>query len=202
LSYAFIVYKGVEGVVAIVAEARADAPPGRRRVWRTLGAVAVPAVAVAAVAAAATIVATGGGDEAAAVTPATCDRSPALCNRPLNDVAFAATHNSMASVTIKSWLFGQQDGTISEQLNDGIRGLLIDSYYGFPTKGGVRTDLSTLPKRAAAEQQLGPEAVKAAERIRSRLGNKTTTSRAPSSAPACSISSIAALWGRSPRCGR
>jgi hypothetical protein len=129
------------------------------------------------VAVAATIVATGGGDEAAAVTPATCDRSPSLCNRPLNDVAFAATHNSMASVTIKSWLFGQQDGTISEQLNDGIRGLLIDSYYGFPTKGGVRTDLSTLPKRAAAEQQLGPEAVKAAERIRSRLGNKTTGPR-------------------------
>jgi hypothetical protein len=175
----FIVYKGVEGVVAVAGGARSGAPSApsasgaRWRVRRFLAVVAGPVIAVAALATAATIVVTGGGDEAAAVAPATCDLSPALCDRPLNDVAMAATHNSMASVTIKSWLFGQQDGTIADQLKEGIRGLLIDTYYGFPVKRGVRTDLSTVPKRALAEQEIGPEAVKAAERIRARLGDST-----------------------------
>lgn len=168
----YIIYRGVAGVVAVASGARVDARGARRRLRWVLGAAAGPVIAVVAVAGAATVVATGGGDEAAAVTPATCDGSPRLCQRPLNRVAFPATHNSMASVTIRSWLFGQQDGTISDQLNHGIRGLLIDTYYAFPVKGGVRTDLATLPKRTLAEQEIGPEAVKAAERIRGRLGDR------------------------------
>jgi hypothetical protein len=168
----YVIYQGVQGVVTVAAEARSGAPPQERGLRRIFALAAGPAIAAAAVLGATAIVATGGGDEAAAVTPATCEDSPALCSRPLNDVALPATHNSMASVTIRSWLFGQQDGTIADQLRDGIRGLLIDTYYGFPVKGGVRTDLETLPKRALAEQQIGPEAVKAAERIRSRLGSR------------------------------
>jgi hypothetical protein len=78
----------------------------------------------------------------------------------------------MASVSIPTWLFGQQDATISEQLNDGIRGLLIDTYYGFPAGNAVRTDLSSVPKRQLAVQEIGEPAVKAAERIRSRIGDR------------------------------
>ena len=168
----FLIYMGVKGIVAVAAGLRADPQAGRWRVRRAVAVTAGPAIAVAVVAAAATVLATGGGDEAAAVKPATCDLSPALCDRRLNRVAFAATHNSMASVTIPTWLFGQQDGTISEQLHDGIRGLLIDTYFGFPVKGGVRTDLASLPKRDVAEQELGAAAVKAAGRIRARLGDE------------------------------
>ena len=167
----FLIYMGVQGVVAVAAGARVG-PGAGRRVRRSLVVATGPVIAVATVAAAAAVVATGGGDDAAAVTPAKCDLSGALCDRRLNHVAFAATHNSMASVTIPRWLFGQQDGTISEQLEDGIRGLLIDTYFGFPVKGGVRTDLASLPKRDVAEQELGAAAVKAAGRIRSRLGDE------------------------------
>jgi hypothetical protein len=125
---------------------------------------------VAALGAAVTVIVTGGGDEAAgAATPTTCNGFAALCDRPLNDVAFAATHNSMASVTIPTFLFGQQDGTIADQLDSGIHGLLIDTYYGDKVDGGVRTDLESLPKRAAAERELGAPAVDAALRIRRRL---------------------------------
>jgi hypothetical protein len=85
-------------------------------------------------------------------------------------VAFAATHNSMASVTIPSWLFGQQDGTIADQLNGGIRGLLIDTYYGDAVPRGVRTDLRSLPKREEAVREIGEPAVAAAERLRNRVG--------------------------------
>ena len=136
---------------------------------RRLARRAPAAVAVAVVAAAGVIVLTGGGDEAPAATPLTCNGFVALCNRPLNDVALAATHNSMASVTLPHWLFGQQDGTISDQLDQGIHGLLIDTYYGFAVRGGVRTDLETLPKRNTAEQEVGAPAVQAALRLRSRL---------------------------------
>jgi hypothetical protein len=165
----FLVYLGVRGLVeAAIRVAR----PSSRRAQRLMSRLAVPAVAVAAVAAALAIVGTGGGDEAAAVTPTSCNGYAALCDRPLNEVAFPATHNSMASVTLSSWLFGQQDGTIRDQLGYGIRGLLIDTYYGFPEKDGVRTDLASLPKRQLAVQEIGEEAVKAAERIRSRLGEQ------------------------------
>ena len=146
-----LVYLGVRGVVQVAATSRVAQRSGGHPAGRIVA---------------------GGGDEAAAVTPATCNGYAALCNRPLNEVTFAATHNSMASVTIPTWLFGQQDGTIQEQLDYGIRGLLIDTYYGFPVKGSVRTDLSSLPKRDVAVQEIGEPAVNAAERIRSRLGDQ------------------------------
>jgi hypothetical protein len=168
----FLVFIGVRGVIEVAAASRASRQPGKPRAARVVSRIVAPALAIAAVAAAAVLVISGGGDEAPAATPATCNGYAALCDRRLGDVAFAATHNSMASVTIPSWLFGQQDGTIEDQLDYGIRGLLIDTYYGFPEKSGVRTDLSSLPKRQAAVQEIGEPAVKAAERIRSRIGDQ------------------------------
>lgn len=167
----FLVYRGVRGVIEVAAGSRVALRLAAHRAGRIIRRLAVPAIAAGAVAAVAAVVITGGGDEAAAVTPTTCNGYAALCPRPLNDVSLAATHNSMA-VTTSSWLFGQQDGTIRQQLDDGIRGLLIDTYYGFAVKGGVRTDLSAVPKRQLAVQELGEEAVAAAERIRSRLGRR------------------------------
>jgi hypothetical protein len=168
----FLVYRGARGLIDVAVASRLGRESGDRRLRRVAARLIPSTFAVAAVAAAIAIVGTGGGDEAAAVTPVTCNGYAALCDRPLNEVALAATHNSMASVTISSWLFGQQDGTIKQQLNDGIRGFLIDTYYGFPVKEGVRTDLSSLPKRQLAVKEVGEQAVSAAERIRSRLGGK------------------------------
>jgi hypothetical protein len=173
----FLVFMGVRGVIEVIASSRATRKSVGHRAARIVSRLVAPAIAVAAVAAAAAIVATGGADEAPAATPATCNGYAALCDRPLNQVAFAATHNSMASVTIPSWLFGQQDGTIQDQLDYGIRGFLIDTYYGFPVSKGVRTDLSSLPKRELAVQEIGEQAVNAAERIRSRLGDQNLGAR-------------------------
>jgi hypothetical protein len=164
----YLLYRGV--VSATIALGAA----GRERVltaasFRRGARLASWLVAGAAVAVGAAIVIAGAGDEAATATPLRCNGFATLCSRPLNDVALAATHNSMASVTVPGWLFGQQDGTISDQLDEGIHGLLIDTYYGFAVHGGVRTDLETLPKRNAAEQAIGVPAVEAAQRIRARL---------------------------------
>jgi hypothetical protein len=62
-------------------------------------------------------------------------------------------------------------------LEYGIRGLLIDTYYGYAVKGGVRTDIASLPKRELAVQEIGAPAVDAAERIRSRLGDQNLGQR-------------------------
>jgi hypothetical protein len=169
---AFLLYRGVREALRWAAARYAAAvagghrgPARARRVLR----LAPVVIGVAALVAVTAVIVTGGGDEAPAATPTTCNGFEALCGRPLNDVAFAATHNSMASVTIPTFLFGQQDGTIADQLDFGIRGLLIDSYYGDKVDGGVRTDLESLPKREAAERELGAPAVDAALRIRKRL---------------------------------
>jgi hypothetical protein len=81
-------------------------------------------------------------------------------------------------VTIPTFLFGQQDGTITDQLQFGIRGFLIDTYYGYPIGSRVRTDTTSLPKRDLAVQELGEPAVQAAERVRGRLGSTPSGPRA------------------------
>jgi hypothetical protein len=166
----YVVSKGVESLVGAAPEVWAGSVTGLRRGTARLLRFAPVVIGVAAVAGAAAVVATGAGDEAPADVPATCNGFQALCGRRLDDVALAATHNSMASVTIPSWKFGQQDGTISEQLSEGVRGLLIDTYSGDAVGGTVRTDLASLPKREVAVQAVGAPAVDAALRIRSRLG--------------------------------
>jgi hypothetical protein len=169
-----IVYVGLRALLD-AAESAIRRPKLRWPGWmRRTGPLAWVALGIAALAGAAAVIAGGGGDEAPPATPLTCNGYVELCNQPLNDVALAATHNSMASVTSPHWLFGQQDGTIKDQLNFGIRGFLIDTYYGVAVPGGVRTDLKTLPKRELAEREIGAPAVAAAERLRSRVGYQGT----------------------------
>ncbi|HTU95263.1 MAG TPA: hypothetical protein VMF14_05440 [Solirubrobacteraceae bacterium] len=164
----YILYRGVAAGAMALARGAETVSASRWSLRRALRR-APPVIGAALVILAGVVILTGGGAEAPAAVPVTCNGFVALCDRPLNDVALAATHNSMASVTLPHWLFGQQDGTISDQLDQGIHGLLIDTYYGFAVRGGVRTDLETLPKRNAAEQEIGTPAVNAALRLRKRL---------------------------------
>ena len=56
-----------------------------------------------------------------------CNGFEALCDRPLNEVAFAATHNSMGNLDDGWWGANQEHG-LTRQMEDGIRGFLLDSY--------------------------------------------------------------------------
>jgi hypothetical protein len=173
----YVVYGGVQATAVWIGRAAAE-PAERPRVSRR----AVPGLGwvtlvIVVLAGATALIVAGEGTEAPAAMPQTCNGFAELCGRPLNDVAFAATHNSMASVTIPTWTFGQQDGTIADQLRDGVRGFLIDTYYGESSGGRVRTDLASLPKRATAVQEIGEPAVKAAERLRARIGPPGTGKR-------------------------
>jgi hypothetical protein len=95
-----------------------------------------------------------------------CNGEVDLCGRSLGDVAFATTHNSMAS-TANGFVPPNQRRSMQSQLAHGIRGFQIAAYFGTPRGDRVYTDLSG-PLGQAAE--LPSAAVRAAELLHRRLG--------------------------------
>jgi len=146
--------------------AERPAPGSRRR--RRLVALAAGGLVIAVVAA---FLGTGGATTAAPRTNA-CNGHVELCDRPLDRVALVATHNAMA-VPLPGWFAAEQDRPIAGQLDDGVRGLLIDTHYADRLRNGrLRTYFGSPEdeRRQAAQDGVGPEAVDAALRIRERLG--------------------------------
>ena len=106
-----------------------------------------------------------------------CNGFSALCDRPLNEVAFAGSHNSMSAARSSGWYLANHDGTMDEQLNAGIRAFLIDAHYGFNAEKGVRTDFASNPHRAKIEAEIGPEAIAAATRLGDRMGKVSANAK-------------------------
>jgi hypothetical protein len=71
--------------------------------------------------------------QAAAGEVTGCNGDESACDLHLDEAIFPSTHNSMSSALYPGWLFGEQIGTINDQLNAGIRGFLIDTHYGVPS---------------------------------------------------------------------
>jgi hypothetical protein len=65
---------------------------------------------------------TGGADSGAART---CHGSAELCDRPLDRVAIAMTHNAMSAAD-EGWLGPNQTHGLERQLADGVRGMMLD----------------------------------------------------------------------------
>jgi hypothetical protein len=110
--------------------------------------------------------------EAAAASPSidACNGHPELCDKRLNQVAFAMTHNSMSAADITNWMFPNQERGIRAQLEDGVRGFMIDVHYGVPMQNRVKTLIEDEENaRAKYEAALGKEGVEAAMRIRDRM---------------------------------
>lgn len=119
-------------------------------------------------------------DRAPVVPPVVdaCNGHPELCDRPFDQVALATTHNSMGAGDIADWMFPNQQKGIPTQLEDGIRGFLIDVHYGVPVGDRIKTILEDeVNARAKYEEALGKEAVEAAMRIRDRMVGKETGER-------------------------
>ncbi len=56
-----------------------------------------------------------------------CNGHAALCDRRLDEVTLAMTHNAMSSAE-EGWLGPNQTWAIPRQLEDGIRGFMLDTY--------------------------------------------------------------------------
>ena len=167
-----ILYLGVAELLRLSIPAGGPAPARRRpRRLRLAPGVYVTFIALLVIGGGVGLaIAATQGDEDASVIRA-CNGHAELCDRPLDQVAFASTHNSMSAATEPGWLFpGQEDG-IGQQLDAGIRGLLIDTHYGVATPKGVATELEAGSKsREKLADELGEEFVDAAERLRARIG--------------------------------
>lgn len=66
-------------------------------------------------------------DDAPAPLPTTCAGHEELCERRFDEVSFAATHNSMADTDHRIFA-ACQTHDIAQQLEDGVRGFMIDLY--------------------------------------------------------------------------
>ncbi len=75
-----------------------------------------------------------------------CNGHVELCDRPVNEVAYASSHNSM-SIAEYGWVWPMHDGTITDQLNAGVRALLVDSHYITDNEGEPEF-MATLPPGA------------------------------------------------------
>lgn len=156
-----------EGAGERAAGFRSRLRPGR--VFAVLGALAAVAVGVV-------VVSAGSDEEVAAARPPgpvpACNGFEELCERTVDQVSFAATHNSMSAAREEDWYLPNNRHGIGRQLEDGIRALLIDTHYGIETSGGnVVTDLEReTPTRAEIEEKIGADGIERVDAIRDRLG--------------------------------
>lgn len=98
-----------------------------------------------------------------------CNGHVELCDRRYDEVAFPATHNSMAAADQPGWFFAEQPDGVISQLDRGVRVLLIDSWYGQETArpGIVATsEGSRAAGLAEARATFGDAAVTSALRLR------------------------------------
>ncbi|MEK6272477.1 MAG: hypothetical protein AABM42_07495 [Actinomycetota bacterium] len=173
----YVLYKGVEELLRLIARppeaapapaAEGAAPSHRRRRRVALAAAAFLFAGLVA----GGVISTFNTTSRASPSLDDCNGSPRLCDKPLADVVLPAAHNAMSGADIPDYLFANQDHAIAQQLDDGVRGLLIDTHYGIPANGGrVKTDLGkfTSAERHEYVKEIGQEAFDAALAIRDRL---------------------------------
>lgn len=75
---------------------------------------------------------TGGGTDAGmepdgSMPGPKCNGHEELCDRTFDEVAYAMTHNAMSNAAA-NWVLPNQNFGITRQLNDGIRGMMLDTY--------------------------------------------------------------------------
>ena len=150
---------GLEARLGAMQLAQADVAPSGRGVAILAGAVAVGLFVLAAVA---TAVLTGNDPAEAMDDDLGCNGHVELCPRRLDQVAMAATHNSMSAAE-DNFLLANHTRGIQAQLAAGYRGLLIDTWYG---QRGASGPVVT---RDPSDDEMDAEAIEAAERIRSRV---------------------------------
>ncbi len=116
------------------------------------------------------------GGDVSAVEPdgeLTCNGHAELCDRRYDDVAYAASHNSMSVLNEPGWFLAEQTDPIPAQLDQGVRVLLVDVWSGRPGTGVVRTAESSYEEALAiANEELGPQVVNAALRIATSIAGE------------------------------
>lgn len=185
LAGAVVIVAGTRGLARTLPNAagpsrslrRPDAAVSSRPALRRLIRGGAATVAVVALGAVSSCTGAGSDDGARADAPpgpSACNGSAELCERPLDRVTFAGTHNSMASIDA-GFLFAEQRSTIAAQLDTGIRALLVDTKYGLPTTTGVVWTDFRGGARSTLVAEVGEPAVAAMEHLRPSLVPTSST---------------------------
>jgi hypothetical protein len=175
---AWLIYVAIIEILAIIAPVvpAGESGPASRRLspLRLAGAAAVIVGIVV-------IVLVLGGDKRSQArppgAPEACNGYPQLCKKRIDQVTIPATHNAMSAAAEPGWFLPHQRYGIVRQLDDGIRGLLIDSHYGIPRGKGAGRELGSVVTDLARENktrqevvaELGEETVQRAEDLIGRL---------------------------------
>lgn len=114
--------------------------------------------------------------DVSALNTTACNGHDELCDVPFDQVVIPATHNSM-SIADGTWFLAEQPKDMIDSLDDGIRGLLVDTWYAQPTDdGGAITADKSL---AGAEKELratyGAEVTGSVRRTIDRVRRNKTT---------------------------
>ncbi len=143
----YVIYRAVAELMSVVAKPREEVGTATERLGRGVRRISPAAAAIvvallgAGVVAVVLLTSGGASEDEAEQLGNTCNGSEALCNRAINKVVYPAAHNAQSSAAYRPWINPNQERTLTEQLDKGIRALLIDTAYGEPTRNGkVRTD--------------------------------------------------------------
>ena len=167
----YLIYEGVSAVLRLVyrPDEKAQTQAAVRRFGRRLAPVAIAGLVIAVLVG--TFFASG-GTTTAAPARGPCNGHRELCDKPLDEVALVATHNSM-SVPLPGWYSSVQERPIGDQLHDGVRGLLIDTHYADRLPNGkIRTFFGSADqlRKQAKIDGVSDDTLAAAQRLRDRLG--------------------------------
>jgi hypothetical protein len=179
-----LIYLGVQELLRLVvapAPASGAADGERSRLLPRNVALAGGAAALAIVAAGSLFVASGGASQED-IELAGCNGHQELCDRTLPEVTLPATHNAFSAADYPNWLFAQHETGIAGQLAGGIRGFLIDTYWGRRAPNGrVITDLSDIHNKSRQEmvEEFGEAPVDAALAIRDSVAGTAGARNGP-----------------------
>ncbi|HET9944392.1 MAG TPA: hypothetical protein VFR56_01975 [Actinomycetes bacterium] len=99
-----------------------------------------------------------------------CNGSTDLCDRRLDQVALAGSHNAMATTAEPGWFLAEQRLSVVGQLASGVHVLMLDVYPGWRSGGVVRTDIRRKETLAAAEDELTAEGRAALAKLKVSAG--------------------------------
>lgn len=161
-----LAYVGVGELLTVTAPTHPRTRPAPRRPRRRAVAAGASATALIGGIAAAFLL-TGETAKVRAGPIATCNGYPQLCSRRLEEVVFAGTHNSMSAADSPGWLIANQDRTVHQQLQDGIRLFKISTHYAIEDSAGdVHTDIAASGLRLnRVAAKLSPAARAALQRL-------------------------------------
>ena len=137
-----------------------------------------------------------------ATSARTCNGAAALCDLRLDEVGLATTHNAMNSAA-EAFRFPNQERGIEAQLEDGVRGFLVDAYLGSVSEAGSEQIVYTeLDDRRLAQmvKAAGDEPAGEALRLREQAGPPRRTRPARCTSATSSASSARCSSARWSRC--